>query len=159
MRTGQLARIRIRKSWIVATASVFVIFTLIGCGSSGSNSPVSSFPIYVEPALVAQGQQVYLRNCFECHGDDQQRPLLPSAPAHNEVGHTWHHQDRLLVDWILDGVPFATTMPIFRDTLTETEVVAAIAYIKTFWSPEVRDRQTEGSLEYEKQLAEFNLEP
>ncbi len=145
--------------WTVMMASGIALMAFIGCGSSGSDSADPQFPIYVTPESVAQGHRVYTQYCFQCHGDDQQRPLLPSAPAHNEVGHTWHHQDRLLVEWILDGVPLATAMPKFRDTLSEDEVVAAVAYIKTFWSQEVRDRQTEGSLEYEKQLAEFNLKP
>ena len=144
---------------VVIAASVLMLIAYVGCGSSESNSASLQFPIYADPKLVAEGQQVYAQNCFQCHGDDQQPPLLPGAPAHNEVGHTWHHQDRLLVEWVLDGVPLATAMPKFRGTLSEEDAIAAIAYIKTFWSQEVRDRQTEGSLEYEKQLAEFNLKP
>ena len=46
-------------------------------------------------------------------------------------------------------------MPKFRGTLTEDEAISALAYIKTFWPDDVRALQTEGSLEYEKQLAEF----
>jgi mono/diheme cytochrome c family protein len=82
------------------------------------------------------------------------RPLVSQAPTHQADGHTWHHPDRLLVQWTLDGVPQATVMPKFRGQLSEDDVRAVIAYIKTFWPEAVQRRQTEGSAEYEAQLKE-----
>jgi mono/diheme cytochrome c family protein len=135
-------------------AAIGTALLLIACGSSDTGVRDSKYPISVEAEVVATGAEIYAANCFTCHGDDNQPPLLPSAPPHTVDGHTWHHQDRQLVGWILDGVPLAQTMPPFRGTLTEDEAISALAYIKTFWPDDVRERQTEGSLEYEKQLAE-----
>ena len=128
---------------------------LVACGSSNSGAGDSKYPISSSSEVVAAGAEIYAANCFTCHGDNAQPPLLSAAPPHTVDGHTWHHQDRQLVEWILDGVPLAQVMPSFRGTLTEDEAISALAYIKTFWPDDVRERQTEGSLEYEKQLAEF----
>jgi len=138
---------------IIATAGIALI--LSACGSSDAGVGNSRYPIAMDTEVVAAGAEIYATNCFTCHGDDSQDPLLPLAPPHTVDGHTWHHQDRLLVEWILDGVPLAEVMPAFRGTLTEDEAISALAYLKTFWPDDVRERQTEGSLEYEKQLAEF----
>jgi len=103
---------------------------------------------------VLQGKPVYEQRCASCHGDATTPPPLKAAPSHGADGHTWHHQDRLLVQWVLDGVPLATVMPKWRGTLTEEEVRAVVAYIKSFWPEEIRQRQIEGSAEYEKQISE-----
>lgn len=113
------------------------------------------YPIVSTERLAAMGKPIYGTRCASCHGDAQTPPPLAAAPPHTDQGHTWHHQDRLLVEWILDGVPLATLMPKWRGTLTEEEVRAVVAYLKTFWSDEIRTRQAEGSAEYEKQIAEI----
>ncbi len=63
--------------------------------------------------------------------------------------------NRLLVEWILDGVPLATVMPRFNGQLTEEEVRSVVAFIKTMWSEEQREFQFEGSLRYEAQVREI----
>jgi mono/diheme cytochrome c family protein len=141
------------KTQVAATMGVALL--VIACGSSDTGAGDSKYPIRMGPDMVAAGAEIYAANCFTCHGDDAQPPLLPAAPPHTVDGHTWHHQDRQLVEWILDGVPLGQVMPKFRGILTEDEAISALAYIKTFWPDEVRERQTESSLEYEKQLAEF----
>ena len=123
---------------------------LPACGGNGS----ASYPVLATDALVARGRPVYETECASCHGDATVRPPLKTAPTHQADGHTWHHPDRLLVQWILDGVPLATVMPKFRDKLSEDEVRAVLAYIKTFWPEAVREQQTEGSRQYEEQLKE-----
>ena len=133
---------------LAVTAAAFV-FIAAACGGNGS----ADYPIVLTESLVEDGRVVYEANCAACHGDSTTPPPLPGAPSHTVDGHTWHHQDRLLVEWVLDGVPLAQVMPAFRDALSEGEARSAIAYIKTFWPDEVIQRQTEGSAEYEKQLA------
>ncbi len=125
------------------------VLALTGCGGAAA-----TYPVETTPEQVARGAVVYAASCASCHGDATTRPPVATAPTHQADGHTWHHPDRLLVGWVLDGVPLAQVMPKFRGMLSEQDVRAVIAYIKTFWPGEVRLRQTEGSAEYEKQLQE-----
>ena len=46
-------------------------------------------------------------------------------------------------------------MPAFRGTLSEQEVLEVLAYIKSNWLPEIRERQDEGSAQYEAQVIEY----
>jgi mono/diheme cytochrome c family protein len=80
---------------------------------------------------------------------------LAGAPSHDEQGHTWHHADRQLFDWILDRPPLATVMPAFRGTLSEEEVRDVIAFIKSEWPEAVRASQENYTRQYEQQLEEF----
>lgn len=133
--------------------TLFAVFTatlvIAACGGDGGGE----YPIALSDSLVDDGRVVYEANCAVCHGDRTTRPPLQGAPPHTADGHTWHHPDRLLVEWVLDGVPLAQIMPTFRDTLSEVEARSAIAYIKTFWPAEVVDMQIENSAQYEKQVA------
>jgi hypothetical protein len=90
------------------------------------------------------------------HAADQGRPdwrsldekgLYP-APPHDETGHTWHHDDGMLTDYItrggqavLDdrGVAFTSGMPGFGTVLEEDEIEAILDYIKST-SPEPAQR-------------------
>jgi mono/diheme cytochrome c family protein len=49
----------------------------------------------------------------------------------------------------LDGIPGAFTMPRFRGQLSENEVRAVIAYIKTFWTEAERQQQRAMSANFE----------
>lgn len=145
-----------RKGLIVLLA--LVVGTLVACGQGSGDAadePQFLYPVRPTETLVAKGQPLYAQNCASCHGDAETSHPLASAPPHTDAGHTWHHADRALVEWILDGVPLATTMPKWRGQLTEEEVVAILAYIKTFWSSDNLDQQIRGSIQYEEQVREF----
>jgi len=83
---------------------------------------------------------------------------LKSAPVHGDAGHIWHHPDRLLHQWVMDKPPMISIMPAFRGRLSEEEVMEVLAYIKSHWQPDIRSRQTEGSVQYEAQIVEFGAE-
>jgi mono/diheme cytochrome c family protein len=127
---------------------VAVTFVLAACG--GDPGAVA-YPI----APDAGGELLYVENCQVCHaspatGGERQF----DAPRHDADGHTWHHADRPLVEWVLDGVPGGSgAMPAFGERLTEAEVASIIAYIKSTWSPELQAWQTENSQAWEDQLA------
>jgi hypothetical protein len=79
---------------------------------------------------------------------------LYPAPPHNETGHTWHHDDAMLIDYItrggqavLDdmGMKFTPGMPGFSSVLDKSEIGAILNYIKETWPEHVRDLQAEGS--------------
>lgn len=107
------------------------------------------------PALVAAGQQAYMAKCASCHGGNLQgepnwrsrRPdgTLP-APPHDESGHTWHHGDALLFGITKfggqrDAPPgFVSRMPGFGESMSDHEIYAVLAYIKSRWPQQIRDR-------------------
>ncbi len=118
----------------------------------------SKFPVEVTNERVAAGETVYAENCASCHGPVDGRAVLDSAPEHGDGGHTWHHPDRLLHQWILDRPPLANVMPAFRGTLDDEQVMQVLAYIKSHWLPEIQARQNEVSVQYEAQVVELGSE-
>ena len=109
-----------------------------------------------DPALVAEGKRIYAEHCASCHGPDlkgqpnwQQRDAegyLP-APPHDETGHTWHHPDDLLFTVTKQGTAaiapqdYKTRMTGFGDVLTDHQIRAALAYVKSTWPPREREVQ------------------
>jgi mono/diheme cytochrome c family protein len=110
---------------------------------------------------VALGQTVYARHCAICHGANlegqphwQQR--LPTgnypAPPHDETGHTWHHSDRYLFEatkygWQRFAPPsYQSTMQGFEAVLTDVEIWAVLAFIKSRWPASIRSRQAQENL-------------
>ena len=107
---------------------------------------------------VAAGQKIYAANCASCHGSKLEgeknwtvrKPngRLP-APPHDASGHTWHHADEILFGIVKDGLAayapagYATDMPAFKDILSDAEIRAVLAYIKSRWPPEITERQRE----------------
>lgn len=105
---------------------------------------------------IALGKAVYSENCASCHGADLEgqpnwRESLPSgrlpAPPHDETGHTWHHPDRVLVEIVKKGTAavvgggYETDMPGFEGILTDNEISAVLAFIKSRWPERERDHQ------------------
>ncbi len=127
---------------------------LAGVACSGGSTD-ERFPISVTDKQVDAGAALYAVNCSSCHGEPGvSRPPVATAPPHDGEGHTWHHADRLLFEWILDRPPLAEIMPAFRDTLTEGEVISILAYIKSTWPADIQDFQRRGSEQYEAQIRE-----
>jgi mono/diheme cytochrome c family protein len=109
-----------------------------------------------ESEWIALGRDVYAIHCASCHGaalegQPDWRVRLASgrlpAPPHDETGHTWHHPDEQLFALTKEGlaafVPpgYETDMPGFGDALTDDEIRAVLAYIKSTWPAEIRERQ------------------
>lgn len=108
------------------------------------------------PAQVALGRIVYDSQCARCHGDklqgepdwQQRKPSgrLP-APPHDASGHTWHHADQQLFGIIRNGItPYAppgyqSDMPSFGGMLSDQQIWAVLAFIKTSWPEDIRERQ------------------
>jgi cytochrome c5 len=157
----------LKKSVLGSLLMLIVVF-IAACGDNSIDtrvsvdSPASTssliFPVELTGDRIEAGEIIYSNNCASCHGAVNGRPVLDSAPPHGDAGHTWHHADRLLYQWILDKPPLATVMPAFRGTLTDDQVMQVLAYIKNSWLPEIQDRQNEGSGQYEAQIIEFGTE-
>jgi mono/diheme cytochrome c family protein len=106
---------------------------------------------------IALGRDLYAQNCASCHGanlegqPDWRRRLengrMP-APPHDESGHTWHHSDqnlfaitRLGVGGVVPG--YESDMPAFGDILSDEEIAAVLAFIKSSWPERQRGSQAQ----------------
>lgn len=112
---------------------------------------------------IQGGRAIYVAKCASCHGANLEgQPDWQSAsedgtypaPPHDETGHTWHHGDAMLRDYIrrggqavLDdmGVDFTSGMPGFGEDLTEDDIEAVLAYIRSTWPDRIRAAQAERS--------------
>jgi len=109
-----------------------------------------------DPVLVALGKAVYADHCANCHGANREgqpdwRRMLPEgglpAPPHDESGHTWHHADQLLFDYTKGGgtaiapAGFKSNMPGFGEVLSDREIWASLAFIKSLWPTAIQERQ------------------
>jgi mono/diheme cytochrome c family protein len=108
-----------------------------------------------DQALVKLGQAVYAGRCAACHGVSLEgqpnwRERLPNArlpaPPHNAQGHTWHYTDRQLFDITKNGASgvlpgYESDMPGFAGVLSDREIWATLAFIKSTWPPDIRARQ------------------
>ena len=105
---------------------------------------------------VALGQQVYASFCAGCHGanlegqpDWQKRLPMGNfpAPPHDETGHTWHHADQWLFEIVKYGgrhhAPprYRSAMPAYQDMLSDAEIWAVLAFIKSRWPAAIRTQQ------------------
>lgn len=111
-----------------------------------------------DAAAVARGETIYVQHCAACHGADlegqpdwrRRRPdgRLP-APPHDETGHTWHHPDWQLYEMTKYGMesqvdgPYESDMPAFEGILSDAEIIAVLAYIKSRWPEKILRRQEE----------------
>lgn len=107
-----------------------------------------------DASVVAAGAKVYETHCASCHGEKLQgQPdwrsrgpdgLLP-APPHDASGHTWHHDDETLfnitklgVAQVIGDTTYKTAMPAYADILSDSQIIAALSWIKAQWPPEAR---------------------
>ena len=114
----------------------------------------------LDSETVKSGRVIYGQYCASCHGANAQgaphwqerdeHGELP-APPHNAEGHTWRHSDAMLYEMVSKGWrdPFnktkRLTMPAFSEALSPEQIRAVILYLKTLWTSEQRDFQSEES--------------
>lgn len=117
--------------------------------------------VLAAPALAGgHGAALYAEHCAACHGawlegqPDWRKPnpdgTLP-APPHDETGHTWHHGDGLLTDYIRRGGSAVladagienvrSAMPGFGEALSEEDITAVLNYINSTWPPRIQELQ------------------
>lgn len=149
----------VKKTIIICVISIFMLAASVFMfGSSLGNKSA-----YIDPSdkqLVADGKQIYAKNCASCHGANlegepnwrmrQANGRLP-APPHDATGHTWHHADALLIEITKNGlVPgvtapegYVSDMPAYSATLSDQDIRAVLAYIKSSWPQHALARQKE----------------
>ena len=110
------------------------------------------------------GAALYAEHCAACHGaklEGQPNWRSPNpdgtlpAPPHDESGHTWHHGDQLLFDYVKDGgaatmaargvAGFKSGMPGFVEVLSDREIREILAFLQSHWSPRARTYQKQAS--------------
>lgn len=157
----------IKKILIAGVAGVVVM----GAAAFFFGNPGEPAHPFITPSdqqLVARGKIIYANNCASCHGANLEgqpdwRKRLPNgrlpAPPHDESGHTWHHPDTLLIDLVKNGlVPgktapsgYESDMPAFGQSLSDANIVAVLAYIKSSWPPEVLEAQKRMTLQQDQE--------
>ena len=124
---------------------------------TGGDTPPGFFP-YTDMAAVAAGADVYAAHCASCHGvelEGQPDWRVPGpngrlpAPPHDATGHTWHHPDAQLFEIVKYGTAavvgrgYESDMPGFEDVLSDDDISAVMAYIKSTWPGPVIDAHNE----------------
>jgi mono/diheme cytochrome c family protein len=104
------------------------------------------------------GRMLYA-HCATCHGVELEgapdwhrsgHDSLFPAPPHDDTGHTWHHGDGMLFDYVQRGgqavlddlrVSFTSGMPGFGDILSAEEIEAILAFIRSTWPKRIQEIQ------------------
>ena len=100
------------------------------------------------PIAAKEGKALYRSYCASCHGRNLQgQPLWQllddyagrRAPAYDESGHTWQHPDEDIFHMSKYGrfasepADAVSSMPGFKDVLTDDQILAVVAFIKARW--------------------------
>lgn len=133
---------------VVLLAVLMLAGTLLYALLTSSGSPADP----EDARQVALGRGIYAKHCAACHGvnlegqpnwQDRLSSGRMPAPPHDATGHTWHHPDSALFGITKEGLSpgkyaprgYQSDMPAFGGVLTDEEIWAVLAYIKSTWPP------------------------
>jgi len=106
-----------------------------------------------DPQLVVRGAALYAERCATCHGGSLEGQNnwqtvgangRLRAPPQDEHGHSWMHSDEELFRIVKFSVRdtaapgYVSDMPDFDGVLSDADVLATLAYIKSRWPIGVR---------------------
>jgi mono/diheme cytochrome c family protein len=131
---------------------------LAGCGAAVAfASPgAAHFANADNAAMAAKGHDLYETVCASCHGRNLEgQPLWQlddqyahrRAPAHDATGHTWMHSDEALFQMVKTGrfpdwpKNAKSYMPAYGGPLSDGEILAVLAFIKSRWPLGIRVSQ------------------
>ena len=135
---------------LALVVGAFAAYRLFSGGGQGAGAADPG-----DSTLVARGRLVYQQHCAICHGRELEgqpawRTRLPDgrlpAPPHDTSGHTWHHPDAVLFDITKNGMEphappgYSTAMPAFGSTLSDRDIWATLAYIKSTWPKDIQEK-------------------
>ena len=129
---------------------------VLGLLLSGNTYSDNHYPITRDSELmIVRGKIAYQNNCVSCHqvnlaGAENWIGLDEvghrKAPPLNGTGHTWHHDDATLhtiIKYGLVGIvsDYEGKMGGFGDNLSDKDIDAVLAYIKSFWPDDYYQHQ------------------
>jgi mono/diheme cytochrome c family protein len=145
-----------RKSVFGLVGAAVAVAAAVGFYAVYSGPPTAGGADANDKALVALGETVYRANCGSCHGvrlegeadwrTARNADGTLKAPPHDHSGHTWHHPDQVLFDYTKRGgqalapKDFKSGMPGFGEALSDRQIWAALAFIKSQWPADIRDK-------------------
>lgn len=149
-----------RRGVAAATALAVVLGAAGWFAAARQGADTDGLTLLGEPVTreqVALGQEIYATNCASCHGknlegqpDWRRRNAAGRMPAppHDASGHTWHHADRAIFTITKFGVGaivpgYESDMPAFEGILSDAEIAAVLAFIKSNWPERERGFQAE----------------
>jgi mono/diheme cytochrome c family protein len=156
MKRKNLQRGAMRRIWLLAATAVLATAGAVAWWQAGKPSANGMFS--TDPKVIAEGRQVYEAHCASCHGPDLKgqpnwrsrgaNGRLP-APPHDPSGHTWHHPSQQLFEIVKHGVQafapsgYESDMPGYDNLLSDSAIWAVLAYIRSTWPAEVRQKHEE----------------
>jgi mono/diheme cytochrome c family protein len=115
---------------------------LIRPGLTDTTGPPGGF-LSPSDEVFIRGELLYTVNCVACHGGENGE-TTGLAPAHNEDGTVWRLADSQIEGRIrLGSLSERSMMPSFGYRLTDKDIDAVVAVMKTWWTPEQRRAQAE----------------
>lgn len=78
-------------------------------------------------ALMSLGQDIYVRSCAACHGQQGEGLVGPGFAGNNALS-----RNDLVIPMILDGFP-DHGMPAWRNRLNDEEIAAVATFIRNSW--------------------------
>ncbi len=148
-----------KKTIVISLAAAAVLTAAVWIAPAWTEDEARPLLPYTDAARVAEGKALYGDYCASCHGVDLegQQPnwqdrdadgYLP-APPHDENGHTWHHDNNLLMQIVREGTEaivggtYKSHMIGFGDVLSENEIASVLGYIKSTWPTEIQEIHNE----------------
>ncbi|MFH1873281.1 MAG: cytochrome c [Pseudomonadota bacterium] len=136
----QAARSRSSRNAIVAVSIFLGLATIVTL--TLTLGPSSTFMTVL--AKPAHGEALYRQYCVACHGakgigEFNWQSRERAAPPLDSSGHAWHHEDAQLISMILDKPLPDSKMPAWRTVLSRDDVLDLLAYIKSLWTPYIRE--------------------
>jgi mono/diheme cytochrome c family protein len=140
---------------ICLAAAAIVVTAVLVSGRHRADEPVPG-AFRDDATTIALGRDLYAERCAACHGAHLEgqagwqtvaRDGKVLAPPQDETGHTWHHTHgelfRLVKFSVADVAPdgYVSDMPAFGDTLSDDQIRAVLAYIKSRWPRDIRAYQ------------------
>ncbi|MBV2358914.1 cytochrome c [Thalassococcus sp. CAU 1522] len=137
------------RSWLLPMT---LLLAASAAGAQMTPAPSKGVLPYDQPDRVSNGARIYADYCASCHGvalEGQPDWRVPDAdgylpaPPHDPSGHTWHHDDLLLLRIVTLGTEaivggnYRSNMSGFGDVLEPDEILDVLGFIKSTWPDEV----------------------
>jgi cytochrome c oxidase subunit II len=133
--------------WGGVVAAAGVALGVVGCerksGATGSSAAAAEAEPAPDPKMVAEGEKLHvMRGCITCHSVDGSRGMGPTIAGvygkvqtmadGRQVKADAAYLRRSIIDPQADVVPgYPAQMLNYKDVLSEKEIAALVAYIKS----------------------------